>query len=694
MPGTALQPPPTGFEDLIPPSGGGSDPTGFEDLIPPAKRASSSPSLGQQVVEGGQDVVHAVEHPWQTLKGLGTSALGSLRNALSDKVIGTVPGMQTVSPNEQLQIEKSLGQSLPRVTAQTPGAITPKQALLGAVNTASIPAFALAPELAFPARIATNAVLGTVNNLDEPLRGAIGGAALGEVFHGAMELPGAVARSTDVVSKDLVSSAMQDPDVRVQLAEQPDAGSPLTIPADRARYKALVRSEQIAARPAAPTGFEDLIPNAEPQTPAIKFTEGRAAAALPPEPPKVLSPSDANAQPSQLVLPDQPAPSRVTPLETPTPPVLGPVYDRFGMPIEDSPTQPTGTYDAKGIGRRPVAELPLEQQPPIEPGADAQTVSYGGRVGRRPGGAVPDDVPPVEPSPTPTGFEDLIPPAPPVEPPPTAETVSAGGPPESAEKPPLAPVVSASPDAIEARPGVIQAANKALPDEPSTRTPVPPPSVGRGNAEDVTATQSVEGVQPPTAQTPAPTPRASDILNVAKLNLEDKTAQQRVADQLEKFRNQREQEKQTFSEADVNRKAIVNELLANNPKALSPASASKLSGEELLARRDVVNQNDQLIGDLSKSIESGQLSPEEHEQASQLLHKAVEHNDALLSDLVTGSSQKGRDLNLLRRMANTSLDADVWMVQAKRMLGDQPMTDDVMSSVRKLVNAAKEACGG
>lgn len=691
-----MQTDPTGFEDLIPHSAG-SDPTGFEDLIPksasptgnitlgprqgiPPIKAPSLPvspsSWGQQIQAGGQDVVHAIENPWQTLKGLGTGALSSARDAFSDKVIGTVPDMQTVSPNEQYQIEKSLGQPLPRVTAKTPGAITPKKALLGAVNTASLPAFALAPELAFPARLAVNAGLGAVNNVDEPLRGAIGGAALGEVFHGAMGLPGAVDRATNVVPEDVMQSAFQDPALHAQITEPPDAAQAgLPFPSWSTRGKALARAEEIANRPVAPTGFEDLVPPDQSPTGAI------------------LSRADANAQPSQLVMPDLPTPSQVTPLETAPTPTLGPLYDRFGHPIEDSPNEPTGTYDAKGIGRRPVSELPIDQRPPLEPGPEAQTVSYGGQVGRRPGGVVPD-VPVPELPPAATGFEDLIPPAPPVEPPSTAETVSAGGLADDSQEPHLAPVVSASPDAIEARPGVIRAVNKDLPDEPVTRTPAPPPSVERGNTEDVTGTQSFEGVQLPETDPSTPEPRPSDVLNVAKLNLEDKTAEQRVADQLEQFRTQREQNKQTFAEADVNRKAIVNELLANNPKALSPAAAGKLSGEELLARRDVVNQNDKLIGDLSKSIESGTLSPEEHEQATQLLNKAVEHNDALLSDLVTGSSQKGRDLNLLRRMANTSLDADVWMVQAKRMLGDQPMTDEVMSNVRKLVNAAKEACGG
>lgn len=191
---------------------------------------------------------------------------------------------------------------------------------------------------------------------------------------------------------------------------------------------------------------------------------------------------------------------------------------------------------------------------------------------------------------------------------------------------------------------------------------------------------------------PKQEPPVSDVLNVAKLNLGSKTAEQRMAAKLEEFRSQREANKQTFAEADVNRAEILNELRAGDPIALTTEKAKKLSGEELLARRDLVRENDQIIQGLSKRLE-GAATPEEHQQAADLLQKAVAHNDALLSDLVTGSSQKGRDLNLLRRMAQQSLDPNVWRVQAKRMLGDRPLTAEVDAMIRKLLKEATDACG-
>jgi hypothetical protein len=187
-------------------------------------------------------------------------------------------------------------------------------------------------------------------------------------------------------------------------------------------------------------------------------------------------------------------------------------------------------------------------------------------------------------------------------------------------------------------------------------------------------------------------PPISDVLNVAKLNLGSKTAEQRMAAKLEEFRTQREANKQTFAEADVNRNEILNELRAGDPIALPTEKAKKLSGEELLARRDLVRENDQIIQGLSKRLEEA-ATPQEHADAAMLLEKAVAHNDALLSDLVTGSSQKGRDLNLLRRMAQQSLDPDVWRVQAKRMLGDRPLTAEVDAMIRKLLQEATDACG-
>jgi hypothetical protein len=187
-------------------------------------------------------------------------------------------------------------------------------------------------------------------------------------------------------------------------------------------------------------------------------------------------------------------------------------------------------------------------------------------------------------------------------------------------------------------------------------------------------------------------PPISDVLNVAKLNLGNTSAEQRVAAKLEDFRAQRDANKQTFAEADVNREQILNELRAGDPLALPTSKAKALSGEELLARRDLVRENDKTIQELSRQMDSGTLPEDSYRQAADLVERAVSHNDALLSDLVTGSSQKGRDLNLLRRLANDSTDPAVWRIQAKRMLGDQPLTAEIDAAIRKLASDAEEAC--
>lgn len=212
-----------------------------------------------------------------------------------------------------------------------------------------------------------------------------------------------------------------------------------------------------------------------------------------------------------------------------------------------------------------------------------------------------------------------------------------------------------------------------------------------GDFDNVDERQQPRDVGERQQKAPAEKP-ASDVLNVAKLNLGSRTAEQRMAAKLEDFRTQRENNRQTFSEADVNRDQILNELRAGDPLALPTDKAKKLSGEELLARRDLVRENDRTITELSRQMESGTLPADAYAQASQLVERAVQHNDALLSDLVTGSSQKGRDLNLLRRLANDSTDPAVWRVQAKRMLGDRPLTAEIDAAIRKLASAAEDAC--
>lgn len=397
---------PQGFEDLLPPSSppGDSSVDGFEDLIPPRK---PSVPLRQQVVAGAEQVVGALRHPIDAVRGMLHGMAESAREATAP-VIGTREGTGFALSQRDLDaIERASGRPLPRVTREnTPNAVTPEASLLGTANSLANVGLMVAPQLGLPLRIATNAGLGALNDREQRVRGAVAGGLLGEVVHGAVNLPKAFD-----VSEGMVEAATRDPALRAELAEPPSAAQDGLPPRpETTRGKALARAEDIASRPnppALPDGFEDLVQEAEASRP-FKVIERRTAARLA-EPSRIIAPEAANAQPGQVVRPDVPTPagpvlSLADLLREQSPPSEGPLLDRFGVPREPSPNVPTGVYDARGIGRRPVSELPMAQRPPVEPPPGAETYSRGSetpplalfRGGARTAAA-------------PEGFEDLVP---------------------------------------------------------------------------------------------------------------------------------------------------------------------------------------------------------------------------------------------------------------------------------------------
>lgn len=623
------------------------------DPVPPT--GSPHPSLIDQVQQGVGDVGSAIAHPVDTIIGLGKGIAKSAHDAFAP-VAGTREGSGYALSSKDLdQIERASGHPLARVTKDnTPDAVTPGENLRGIGNTVANVGLAVAPALSLLPRLGVNTAIGAANTPDEPLRGAVGGALLGEALHGVTHALGEGTGLATEAAKPVDASS-----VRADLLTK-------MSPDEQARIKADPQLAKV---------FTD-----EPLTKPVPVLGDVPAK------PQMQTLIDASAKDDRVTLrrklidpttPVEPGPDAATISAG------GGEPDALDKLIATRQyLEPRGRLDDVGdIGRRPANTLPIEQRLPVEPPPAAQTVSYGGRVLRRPGGQLaPPEVLP-EPVPAPSAPEQ----APPVEQP-NLQTYSTPEPP-----PTLQPLVSSN-GTLEARPGVLRKVNADI-----GPTSVPAPRFTQSaespnSFADPNEVRSFEGV--PTPEHPASPPPISDLLNVAKLNLADESGQARIAQQLEQYRSLRDSNKQSFADADVNRAQIVKELTGGDPLALAPDKAKRLSGEELLARRDVVSQNDDLIGSLSKQIESRTLSPDDHQAAVEAVSKAVAQNDALLSDLVTGSSQKGRDLNLLRRIANRDLDPATWLVQAKRMLGDRPLTDDAMATVRKLVQDAADACGG
>lgn len=488
------------------------------------------------------------------------------------------------------------------------------------------------------------------------------------LLHGGAK---AIDRATDVSGK-MVESAVKDPALRAELQEPASAARDGLPPRpETAAGKALARAEEIANR-ADP--FADLAPSGEESPSGVKFTDKRAASAMPSG---LIAPEEANARPSTLVTPE-PAPTGpiLRPGEATPPPTPEPLLNRFGVPVNGEPGQTaTGEYGARGIRRIPASELPLNQRPPVEPGPDAQTVSYGGRVLRRPGGAI-EPPPQLEPEVQPPAPQLQTPPEAPVEPSPSATTYST-------PEPLLKPIVSSN-GTFEARPGVLKGVNAAL-------------NAGPTPMRRFTATFGPEDVTGPEAHAELPSePRnvpADDLINKTTLDT-DPNGSKALSAELDRLKEQGLDKQKVSFETQRRAAQDFADNLNIDRLTLDPAKYGRLSGAEIVGLKNVLTQNLNMMGELSTQLADEHLSTGEGELLSDRIDKLRDQNDALLSKIVKESSEKGRDLGFLRQLSNGTLDPDAWVVTAKRLAGDRVLDDATIAKIRKLARDAAEACGG
>lgn len=131
-----------------------------------------------------------------------------------------------------------------------------------------------------------------------------------------------------------------------------------------------------------------------------------------------------------------------------------------------------------------------------------------------------------------------------------------------------------------------------------------------------------------------------------------------------------------------------------DPLSIDPRKVGRLSGEEIVAMRSAAQQHMAQIAEWSKMLSNPDLPIEQRTQLDYLIREAKQARDNLIESVSRAASQKGRDLNFLKQMAQHSLDPDVWEAQAKALAGDRVLSDDVIAETRRLAKIAMETCGG
>lgn len=236
--------------------------------------------------------------------------------------------------------------------------------------------------------------------------------------------------------------------------------------------------------------------------------------------------------------------------------------------------------------------------------------------------------------------------------------------------------------------GVVQTAEGAVSvGEPAL--PEVPPVARVAPVVEPVAAPVVEAPKPP----PSPRDAPREYLNYAKFGL-DRTTEARLRDTVEGLRESGQAAKgfKSFAEQQAEASAFAKEFV-QNPLDIDRQKLGKLTGAEIVGLRQVAAENTKMIEGLSQSIESGHLNADELRQANTMLDQAVASTNDVLGKIVRETAQTGRDLGFLRQVAKLTTDPDVWIVRAKKLLGDRPMTDVMMVEIRKLAREAAEACG-
>lgn len=119
---------------------------------------------------------------------------------------------------------------------------------------------------------------------------------------------------------------------------------------------------------------------------------------------------------------------------------------------------------------------------------------------------------------------------------------------------------------------------------------------------------------------------------------------------------------------------------------------ARLSGAEVVGLKDVLTANIDQLEVQSRIANDPTVSAADRQLAQEAITKIQRNNDVLLSGIVHGTSELGRGFGFLRQISARSLDPDVWVVQAQRLAGNVPLSDDVILTIRKMAREAAEAC--
>lgn len=151
--------------------------------------------------------------------------------------------------------------------------------------------------------------------------------------------------------------------------------------------------------------------------------------------------------------------------------------------------------------------------------------------------------------------------------------------------------------------------------------------------------------------------------------------------------------KETLEKSSYQKKTItwdetkdIAEGLGLRASDLVKKKADKLSGSEILAIRDIINQNVDFVSQAQQKIKQGGLTPTVVDDLERKISVAMGQTQELTNKFLEARSAAGRTLNSLKIIANRNMEPANWMAIAQRVRGGQELTDDIAQNIIDLTS--------
>lgn len=119
-------------------------------------------------------------------------------------------------------------------------------------------------------------------------------------------------------------------------------------------------------------------------------------------------------------------------------------------------------------------------------------------------------------------------------------------------------------------------------------------------------------------------------------------------------------------------------------KLLRSIDERRITDKEVFALRQLLHDNNVFIANAQKRIAK---DPTLEELLAPQIRNASQQIDEALKGLVVGGREGGRTVVAFRGLARETMDPDVWMLQAKKMLGNRDLTPEIQKAIRELAEA-------